>query len=80
MISYQDNEFRLLLLIVCTYTDVIALPVKVVLIAIACAIFAVGIAVAMEGERKIGFVTTRYLKCPHCGAKSWCKKVMSKEG
>ncbi|MDE6742971.1 MAG: helix-turn-helix domain-containing protein [Lachnospiraceae bacterium] len=96
-------SFITLLLIVCTYTDVIALPVKVVLIAIACAIFAVGIAVAMEGERKIGFykcrkcnelfipsfaaytfgmhiVTTRYLKCPHCGAKSWCKKVMSKEG
>lgn len=95
--------FITLLLIVCTYTDVIALPVKVVLIAIACAIFAVGIAVAMEGERKIGFykcrkcnelfipsfaaytfglhiATTRYLKCPHCGARSWCKKVMSKEG
>ena len=24
-------------------------------------------------------VSTRYLKCPHCGKKSWCKKVMSKE-
>ena len=25
-------------------------------------------------------VTTRHLKCPHCHKKSWCKKVMSKEG
>lgn len=94
--------FITLLLVVCMYTDVIELPVKAVLIAIACAIFAVGIAVAAEGDRKIGFfkckkcgelfipsfaaytfgmhiVTTRYLKCPHCGARSWCKKVMSKE-
>lgn len=95
-------SFITLLLIVCMYTEVIALPVKAALITIACTIFAVGIAVAMEGERKIGFfkckkcgelfipsfaaytfgvhiVTTRYLKCPHCGARSWCKKVMSKE-
>ena len=21
---------------------------------------------------------TRYVKCPHCGKKSWCKKVLSK--
>lgn len=95
-------SFITLLLIVCMYTEVIALPVKAALITIACAIFAVGVAVASEGDRKIGFfkckkcgelfipsfaaytfgmhiVTTRYLKCPHCGARSWCKKVMSKE-
>lgn len=94
--------FITLLLIVCMYTDVMAFPVKLVLIMIACVIFAVGVTVAMEGDRKIGFfkckkcgelfipsfaaytmglhiVTTRYLKCPHCGARSWCKKVMSKE-
>lgn len=94
--------FITLLLVVCMYTEVIELPVKVLLIAIACAIFAVGVAVAAEGDRKIGFfkckkcgelfipsfaaytfgmhiVTTRYLKCPHCGSRSWCKKVMSKE-
>lgn len=94
--------FITLLLVVCMYTEVIELPVKVVLIAIACAIFAVGVAVAAEGDRKIGFfkckkcgelfipsfaaytfgmhiVTTRYLKCPHCGSRSWCKKVMSKK-
>ena len=23
--------------------------------------------------------TTRHLKCPQCGQKTWCKKVMSKE-
>lgn len=95
-------SFITLLLIVCMYTEVIALPVKAALITIACAIFAVGVAVAAEGDRKIGFfkckkcgelfipsfaaytfgvhiVTTRYLKCPHCKARSWCKKVMSKE-
>lgn len=94
--------FITLLLVVCMYTEVIELPVKVLLIAIACAIFAVGVAVAAEGDRKIGFfkckkcgelfipsfaaytfgmhiVTTRYLKCPHCGSRSWCKKVMSKK-
>ncbi len=24
-------------------------------------------------------VTTRHLKCPHCGKRSWCKKVLTKE-
>lgn len=100
--TISSIAFITLLLVVCMYTEVIALPVKIVLISIACAVFAVGLAVAMEGERKIGyykckkcdelFIPTfsaytfgmhifaaRYLKCPHCSAKSWCKKVMSKE-
>ncbi len=27
----------------------------------------------------VHIVTTRHLKCPHCGKRSWCKKVLSKE-
>lgn len=95
-------SFITLLLIVCLYTDVISTPVKIVLITIACLIFAVGMYVAMEGERTIGYYkcrhcggkfipsftrymmgihlwTTRRMKCPHCGKRGWCKKVMSKE-
>jgi DNA-directed RNA polymerase subunit RPC12/RpoP len=91
-----------LLLVVCIYTDVIALPFKIVLIITASVIFALGMIVVMEGERTIGYyrcnkcgeffiptfmayvlamniITKRYLKCPHCGRKSWCKKVLSKE-
>ncbi len=95
-------SFITLLLVVCMYTDVISTPVKVILILIACAIFAVGITVAAEGDRRIGYfkckkcgkhfvptvseytfgmhiVSTRHLKCHHCGKRSWCKKVLSKD-
>ncbi|MBR1930027.1 MAG: helix-turn-helix transcriptional regulator [Lachnospiraceae bacterium] len=94
-------SFVTLLLVVCVYTEVIALPIKIVLISIACIIFATGIYFAMQGERTVGYyqckhcdetfvpgfleymagahmLTTRYLKCPHCGKKSWCKKILSK--
>jgi len=92
--------FITLILLVCVYTEVMSTPVKLVLVAIACAIFAIGLYVAMEGERTIGYYkcprcgdtfiptfraytfgmhvfTTRRLRCPHCGEKGWCKKVMS---
>lgn len=92
--------FITLIIVVCTYTEVMSTPVKIVLVAIACAIMAIGMYVAMEGERTIGYYkcshcgdtfiptfaqytfgmhifTTRRLKCPHCGKKGWCKKVMS---
>lgn len=95
-------SFITLILVVCIYTDVMSLPVKITLVAIACAIFAVGLYVAMQGERTIGYykcrncgkkfiptfrsytmavhmITTRKLKCPCCGTKSWCKKVLSGE-
>lgn len=95
-------SFLTLIMVVSMYTEVISLPVKVVLIAIACVIFAVGIYVAMEGERTVGYykckhcgdvfvptfsaymmgphmLTTRKMRCPHCGKKSWCKKVLTKE-
>lgn len=94
--------FVTLIMVVCMYTNVMELPVKIALILIACAVFAVGLAIAMEGERRIGYykckkceelflptfaaytlgmhtVKSRYMKCPHCGARSWCRKVMSKE-
>lgn len=93
--------FVTLLLVVCIYTDVIALPVKIMLMLIALSVFGVGLYVAMWGDRKIGYfkcgncnelftptfmqytmgmhiVSTRYLKCPHCKTRTWCKKVMAK--
>ena len=94
-------SFITLILIVCAYTAVMSTSVKVVLVAIACLIFGIGLYVAMQGERTIGYYkckhcedtfvptfgeytagmhmwTTRYLKCPHCGKKSWCKKILAK--
>ena len=95
--------FVTLLLVVCFYTDVITLPIKIVLMIIAISVFGIGLYVAMWGDRKIGYfkcrncnelftptfmqynmgmhiVSTRYLKCPHCKTRTWCKKVMTKEG
>ena len=95
-------SFLTLIMVVSMYTDVISLPVKIVLITIACLIFGVGIYVAMEGERTVGYYkckhcgdmfvptlgaymigphifTTRKMRCPHCGKKSWCKKVLARE-
>lgn len=54
--------FITLILVVCMYTDVMTLPVKITLVTIACIIFSVGLYVAMQGERTIG-----YYKCKHCG-------------
>ena len=94
--------FVTLLLVVCFYTDVIILPIKIVLMMIAISVFGVGLYVAMWGDRKIGYfkcrncnelftptfmqynmgmhlLSTRYLKCPHCKTRTWCKKVMTKE-
>lgn len=93
--------FITLILVVCAYTEVIALPVKILLVCIACGIFVPGLIVAMEGERTIGYykcktcgklfvptfhdyvfgmhmITTRHLRCPKCGKRTWCKKVLSK--
>lgn len=95
--------FVTLLLVVCFYTDVIILPIKIVLMMIAISVFGVGLYVAMWGDRKIGYfkcrncnelftptfmqynmgmhlLSTRYLKCPHCKTRTWCRKVMTKEG
>ena len=53
--------FLTLLLVVCFYTDVITLPIKMVLMVIAISVFGVGLYVAMWGDRKIG-----YFKCRNC--------------
>lgn len=95
--------FITLIIVVCVYTEVIALPVKILLVCIACGIFIPGLIVAMEGERTVGYykckacgelfiptfgeytlgmhiLATRHLMCPKCGKRTWCKKVLSKEG
>ena len=54
--------FITLILVVCVYTEVMTLPVKIVLVCIACGIFVPGLIVAMEGDRTIG-----YYKCKACG-------------
>ena len=95
-------SFITILLVVCVYTAIISLPVKIVLIAIALFIFTTGLYVGMQGDRTIGYfqcrecgdtfipslkeytmgphmITVRRLKCPHCGKKSWCKKILAKE-
>lgn len=94
--------FLTIIMVVCIYTEVIALPVKILLVAIACSIFIPGLLVAMEGERTVGYykcracgelfvptlgaytmgmhcLTSRHLKCPKCGKRTYCRKVLSKE-
>lgn len=95
--------FITLIIVVCVYAEVMALPVKILLVCIACGIFVSGLIVAMEGERTVGYykckacgelfiptfgeytlgmhmLATRHLMCPKCGKRTWCKKVLSKEG
>lgn len=95
-------SFITLLLVCCLYTDVISMPVKIVLIVVACIIFGTGFFVGMQGWRTIGYykcshcentfvpeffkfalaanmINKRRLKCPHCGKKGWCQKVLTKE-
>lgn len=64
-------SFITLIMVVAVYTEVIAVPVKILLIVIACVIFGCGLMVAMEGERTIG-----YYKCRHCNelvcSDLWC--------
>ena len=45
-------SFITLLIVVCLYTYAIPLPVKIVLIAVACTVFAVGILAVIEGKTK----------------------------
>lgn len=54
--------FITLIMVVGVYSEVIALPVRILLICIGCGIFASGLVVAMEGERTVG-----YYKCKACG-------------
>ena len=34
----------------------------------------------MQYTMGMHIVSTRYLKCPHCKTRTWCRKVMTKEG
>lgn len=47
--------FVILLLMVCFYTDMITLSIKIVLLLIALSVFCAGLYVAMLGDRKIGY-------------------------
>lgn len=94
-------SFITLLIVVSLYTDVIPLPMKVILITVACVVFTAGFLAVIEGQRKIGYyrcakcgktfipgfwshtlgfnlLSKRRLKCPCCGERTWCKKVMGK--
>ncbi len=53
--------FVTLIVLNAVYGDVFPMPAKVIMITLACAVFAVGMYVAMQGERTIG-----YYKCPDC--------------
>lgn len=33
----------------------------------------------MQYTMGMHIVSTRYLKCPHCKTRTWCRKVMTKE-
>ncbi len=55
-------SFITLLVVVCIYTEVISVPVKGILILIACTIFAIGIIAMMVGGCTFG-----YYECSCCG-------------
>ena len=55
-------SFITLLVVVCIYTEVISIPVKGIMLLIACTIFAIGIITMMVGGRTFG-----YYKCSCCG-------------
>ncbi len=54
--------FVILILLVCIYTDIMSVPLKVMLILFACAIFGIGLYVTMLLDREAG-----YFVCRHCG-------------
>jgi len=61
--------FVILILLVCIYTDIMSVPLKVMLILFACAIFGIGLYVTMLLDREAG-----YFVCRHCGERftpSW---------
>lgn len=93
-------SFITLLVVVCIYTEVISIPVKGIMLLIACTIFAIGIITMMVGGRTFGYykcsccgetfvpdfknfatginvITMRSMKCPCCGKRNWCKKVLT---
>lgn len=95
-------SFVTILMTVCLYASAMTLPARIILLAIAGAIFVTGLYTVMQGGRTIGYykcrhcgekftpdfgpysvsphmIWHRYLKCPHCGKSSWCRKVFSRD-
>lgn len=95
-------SFVALLIVVCLYTEIISLPVKILLTLIAGTILSIGLFTMLKGGRTIGYykcsccseafvpdfinyttgvniITTRRLKCPHCGKRNWCRKVLTQK-
>lgn len=56
--------FLTLIMIVVLYSEVISIPAKIIIVMIACGVFATGLYAAMQGERIIG-----YYNCPKCNEK-----------
>ncbi len=54
--------FVTLIILSAVYGEVLPMTAKVIMITLACGVFVVGLYVAMQGERTIG-----YYKCPKCG-------------
>ncbi len=95
-------SFLTLLLVACVYGGGMPFALRAAVVGIAVAVFAVGMYVAMQGERSIGyfqckhcatsfvpswktymlgptlFTAYRYMPCPHCGRRSWCRKTMGR--
>lgn len=95
-------SFVTLLIVVCLYTEIISVPLKILLTLIACICFSLGLMVMLKGGRTIGYykcsrcseafvpdflnytisvniITTKRLKCPHCGKRNWCRKVLTQK-
>ena len=53
--AISNIKAQILLLMVCFYTDMIILSIKIVLLLIALSVFCAGLYVAMLGDRKIGY-------------------------
>lgn len=93
--------FTVIILIVCFYTDIISVPVKIALVVFACVVFGLGIFETMALDRECGYFvcqncgkiftpawsdyliaphvfTRRFLKCPYCGQRTCCNRVLSK--
>lgn len=94
--------FIVLILLVCIYTDVMPVPLKVMLVLFACVIFGIGLYVTMQFDREAGYFvckhcgesftpswknylwaphtfSRRYMKCPHCGKRSNCTRILTKD-
>ncbi|MGI6178059.1 MAG: helix-turn-helix domain-containing protein [Eubacterium sp.] len=70
----STTVFIVLMMIVAIYGYSMPKTAAIILAVTGIGVFAVGLYVATQGERTIG-----YYKCHHCGQKVWAKKVMSRD-